>query len=280
VSVERDNIRRTLSASPAPIVGVEPADAPGISFVIVTFGTGRVVVDAIGVAVRAAEAARLTAEVIVVDNAHPTAPDVARRFLLLDTRGVTIVEPGRNLGFGGGCELGILHSRAPIVCLLNPDVSGDGAWLPPLLAAVLDRTNSIAAPVLLDTEGSVQEAGQRILADGWTVADRHPAAGIAEVDFASAACWVVTRDEHERLGGFDPAYHPAYFEDADLAFRARELGGRVVVHGGSRLTHVGGAGTPGTADPTEQHARFLQRHPEVAWRTGRRGNAVDGSTER
>ena len=134
--------------------------------------------------------------------------------------------------------------------------------------AVADPAVSIASPVLVDPDGGVQEAGQRALPTGWTTAARRPPdpGALADVDFASAACWVMRRDEHERLGGFDPAYHPAYFEDVDLAFRARQLGGRTIVHGDARLTHLSGGGTSETANPDAQHAEFVRGHPEIRWR--------------
>jgi hypothetical protein len=52
-----------------------------------------------------------------------------------------------------------------------------------------------------------------------------------DVDYASAACWLTRRAVFNSLGGFDPAYAPAYFEDPDLAFtaRARGLVSRLVV---------------------------------------------------
>ena len=52
-----------------------------------------------------------------------------------------------------------------------------------------------------------------------------------DVDYASAACWLMRRSMFLELGGFDPAYAPAYFEDPDLAFtaRARGLASRLVV---------------------------------------------------
>jgi GT2 family glycosyltransferase len=272
--------RTWTTASPAPQVDLTPA-APttngggtDVTFVLVTYGTGRVVVDSIAAAARAASAASVSTEVVVVDNPHPTEPNRARRHLALDTRGVRIVEPTRNLGFGGGCELGILHARSPSVCLLNPDVTDhdslggelDDGWLATLLGALDEPGVSIVAPVLLDSDGGVQEAGQRIGPDGWTAAGRLPSVhGVVDVDFASAACWLMRRDEHERLGGFDAAFHPAYFEDADLAFRARSLGGRVVVHTDARLVHLVGTGTPGAADPTFQHDRFVARWPAIRW---------------
>ncbi len=261
-------MHRSTTDSPAPIVDVARVDDPDLSFVIVTYGTGRVLVDSIAAARDAALDAEVAFEVIVVDNLHPTEPLRSQRFLRLDTRGVRVIEPGSNLGFGGGCELGILHARADVICLLNPDVLGDGSWLRPLLDAIADPDVSVAAPVLVDPDGGVQEAGQRVLPTGWTVAARRPPAddSLMDVDFSSAACWVIRRDEHERLGGFDPAYHPAYFEDVDLAFRARRHGGRTVVHTGARLSHLSGGGTSETANPGAQHAEFVRRHPDIRWR--------------
>ena len=75
------------------------------------------------------------------------------------------------------------------------------------------------------------------------------------------------RDEHERLGGFDPAYHPAYYEDVDVALRARRLGGSTVVCPGSTVVHHRGSGTPDAAPLTHrQRAHLLASWPEIAWR--------------
>jgi hypothetical protein len=45
-----------------------------------------------------------------------------------------------------------------------------------------------------------------------------------DVDYASAACWVMRRSVFDELGGFATDYWPAYFEDNDLAQRARRAG--------------------------------------------------------
>ena len=49
----------------------------------------------------------------------------------------------------------------------------------------------------------------------------------------------------ERLGGFDPRYAPAYYEDTDLAFAVREAGLRVLYQPAARVVHDEGA-TAGT----------------------------------
>ena len=45
--------------------------------------------------------------------------------------GVTIVSPGANLGFGGGCELGALHARGEVLAFVNPDVIYAPGWFEP-----------------------------------------------------------------------------------------------------------------------------------------------------
>jgi len=48
-----------------------------------------------------------------------------------------------------------------------------------------------------------------------------------DVDYASAACWVMRRSIFNELGGFSTDYYPAYFEDSDFALRV-QLAGYVI----------------------------------------------------
>jgi GT2 family glycosyltransferase len=47
----------------------------------------------------------------------------------------------------------------------------------------------------------------------------------------------VRADVWERAGGFDPRYHPAYFEDADLCMSIRGLGLRVLYQPAAVVLH-------------------------------------------
>ncbi|MDJ0768334.1 MAG: glycosyltransferase family 2 protein [Ilumatobacter sp.] len=256
-----------VTASPAPSVVAPVCDTPDVSFVTVTFGTGAIAVDSIASLVDSLAAGRHSYEVIVVDNPHPlhaTFTDLA-----LFTAGVRVVRPDRNLGFGGGCELGAMYARGGLLGFVNPDMSFPSGWLDPLITALGDDwAPSIVAPVLRDGDGSIQEVGQMLDANGHTSPITTLPAGdqLMLVDYASAACWLMTRDEHERLGGFDPAYHPAYFEDVDLALRARRANGSCAVHAGVSVVHHRGHGTPDAPAPaSEQHRILLDKWPEIAW---------------
>ncbi len=248
------------TAAPSPTVRVPAATEPLVSIVIVTYGTGPIVVDALaGIAAHTPR----PYEVIVVDN-PPSAGEPAATLLRAETAGVILATPDENLGFGGGNDLGVEIARGSIICFLNPDVIVGDGWLPPLLAALDDPVVAVAAPVLLDPDGTLQEAGQVIYDDGCTAAIGGPElftgdlgqAFDRDVDYASAACWLVRRDEHVARGGFDPRYHPAFFEDSDYGLRV-ELGGqRTRLVADVPVVHLRGGG--GAGRDLEMSGRSLE----------------------
>lgn len=271
----------TETRSAAPVVRVPACDGPAdVSFITVTYGTGPVVVDAVAGLVASMADEDLTFEVVVVDNEHPDVGRRARNELAVSTSGVRIVFPGRNLGFAGGCELGALHATGRVLAFVNPDLVVHPGWIEPLLAELGGGT-SIVAPVFLDPDGSVQEAGHVLYADGSTGPITAPTSRGGDddrrPDYASAACWLIERTEHERLGGFDPAFHPAFYEDVEFALRSGRLGAGLRVVPEVAVVHHRGMGTHGssrTADTSVQRDELLERVPRIRWSQPRRPDAL------
>ena len=56
----------------------------------------------------------------------------------------------------------------------------------------------------------------------------------------AAAALLVRREAFERVGGFDPAFAPAWFEDVDLSAKLLESGYRIRFVPAARASHVGG----------------------------------------
>ena len=163
------------------------------------------------------------------DDTGQSAVDAVRR----GAPWAEVIEVDENLGFAGANNLSVSRSDDDLVAFLNPDLELTEGWLAPLIAALDDPSVGIAAPVLLNGEGDIDEAGQVMFSDGGSIAvgGRHwpnfPQSYRSVmvdriVDYASAACWVMRRSTFNELGGFSTDYWPAYFEDADLAFKARE----------------------------------------------------------
>jgi GT2 family glycosyltransferase len=64
-----------------------------------------------------------------------------------------------------------------------------------------------------------------------------PEAPVA-VPTISGACFYMSREDFNRLGGFDESYF-LHVEDIDLCWRARKMGGSVVFAPEARVVHLG-----------------------------------------
>jgi len=215
-------------------------------------------------------------ELIVVDNGST---DGTAEMLRSRLHGAIVLLPGRNLGFAAGNDLAVAHARGRFVCLLNPDTIVPPDWLAPLLAPFEeDPTVGATVPVLVWPDGTLQEAGSVVEADGRVVA--YGARGDAddpehrfprEVPYASAACLVIRRSVFCRVGGLDAAYGVGYYEDVDLAFDLASHGLRVWLVPSVRVVHAQGATSPShevaVARRDANQSRFRERwEPYLAGR--------------
>jgi len=170
-------------------------------------------------------------EVILVDDGSVDAtPQV------LDRLGnVRMHVHAENRGFGAACNSGVALARGEFVCLLNSDVVPMPGWLD-ALAEVMDchpECGAVGAK-LVSADGTLQEAGSILWEDGSTLAygrgknpDAAAYAYAREVDYCSAACLLVRRERFAAVGGFDPRYAPAYYEDVDLCLSLWRAGSTV-----------------------------------------------------
>ena len=196
--------------------------------------------------------------VIVVDNASTDASPATVADLPIE-----VVTLDRNLGFGGGCNIGWRMGRAPYVLFLNPDAQMN-AYNVLRLVEVIERTSAgAAAPRVVNESGGLEWSlrrfpavrsifGQalfahRILPSAEWVdevireAERYEREG--PCDWASGACLLVRRELLEQLGGFDDGFF-MYCEDVDLCKRLWSRGEPVVYTPDVVCAHIGGASAP------------------------------------
>jgi GT2 family glycosyltransferase len=244
---------------------VPRADRPEVSVLMVTFNAWEWTVRALAALVEHTDPCY---EVIVADNASQDGTVEG----LAAVEGLTVLRNSDNLGFGPAVNQAALHARAPRMLLLNTDALVRPGWLPPL-RAILDGEPEVAAvaPRLLHLDGSVQEAGSIVWGDAevWPYGATQPAhlpeyRFRRQVDYASAACLLLRRSAFVEVGGFDPAYAPAYFEDVDLCLSLWERGLATVCQPASEVSHAGGASTD-SGWKTELQARNRARLAE-RWR--------------
>ena len=181
-------------------------------------------------------------ELIIVDNASP---DEAIEAVSKQVRGATIIRNNLNVGFSAAVSVGALHASGEFLLILNSDVFVEHGWLPPLLAA-LDADSNLAgvSPLLLNLDGTVQEAGSVLFASADTTpvvdAERWALEFQRTVPYVSAACLLMRRLVYTQLGGMDTVYGRGYFEDVDLALELEDLGLSFAHVPGSVARHVRG----------------------------------------
>jgi GT2 family glycosyltransferase len=261
-------------------LGVPERGAPELSVVMVSRGAWKLTEHAISDLV---EHTDRPFELIVVDNAS----DAETRSRLSELHNVKVLLNDENRGFGPATNQGAAEARADNLLLLNTDVFVHPRWLDPLLEAVEDPTVGAVVPRYLNLDGSLQEAGALLARDG-TVAP-YGAGGDPElpcyrfprrIDYGSAACMLVRREDFVGRGGFDDRYAPAYFEDVDFCLRLAQEGLSTVFEPRSSVTHVAhGSGEPSAAVELSErnHRQFVERWGSKL--DGRPWTLVNGSEQ-
>jgi GT2 family glycosyltransferase/glycosyltransferase involved in cell wall biosynthesis len=169
-------------------------------------------------------------EIIVVDN-DSGADHVAR--LTSSSLEFTLIESGGNLGFTGGCNLGVEHSSGEVVAFLNNDARPDVTWI----RAAMDTFASGAdigavASKVLDWDGvnvDFTEAAMTWYGMGYKPHAGGPDTGAWETEkdvlFGTGAAMFIRAELFDQLGGFDDRYF-MFYDDVDLGWRLNLLGWR------------------------------------------------------
>ncbi len=188
-------------------------------------------------------------EVIVLDDASTDATsDIVGRIA-----GLTYLRAETNTGFIASCNRGASAARGKYLLFLNNDTTVTSGWLTALHETfTLEPEAGLVGSKLVYPDGRLQEAGGIIWRDGsgWNRGKfQDPAKPeynyLKEVDYCSAASVMIPKTLFEHLGGFDPKYAPAYYEDTDLAFKVRQSGRKVLYQPLSVVVHYEGV-TSGT----------------------------------
>lgn len=182
-------------------------------------------------------------EIIVVDNgsAEPTLRVLES---LAAEHGVRVVYNGRNLGFGGGMNVGMAHARGDVVVLLNNDVIVTEGWLEDLVGALetrrtvgctAPRSNIVASEQVVAVNYTDDVAMHRFAAER-----RRALCGRGYVAHRIVGfCLCLDRAVIDGVGGFDPRYGLGNFEDDDLAVRIRAAGWGIFVCDDVFIHHFG-----------------------------------------
>jgi GT2 family glycosyltransferase len=224
-------------------------------------------------------------ELVVVDNGS-SGPLPA---------GVRILRPGRNLGFAGGANFGIAEARGAVLLILNPDAVPEPGALERLLEGFAELPDAAGLAPRLTGPGGEPQAGWQLrrLPSAWQLLlQAFPVAGAPEttgeppagapVEQPAAAALAFRREALVAVGGFDAGFHPAWFEDVDLARRLAAAGLVLRYWPAARFRHGLGSTVPRLGYGPflwiyyRNLTRYLHKHHGRAWALAARAALVPG----
>lgn len=262
-----------MSAEETPPPGV------GLTVVCVTYMSRGHVVECLRSAVRSADAAGVSIELIVVDNASTDGSVVAAAEAFPEA---VILRNDTNLGFGAANNRAFTFARGREWLLLNPDARLDDGTVAALQAAMAanPRLAAVGPSISGAGVGGAESAGMlpgiRSLAShflflnrlipadrggawrGWMLRPSNRTA-TRSVEWVSAAVILLRPKAIREIGGFDESIF-MYGEDTDLCARLLERGWQVGLAPAARAWHaIGGSQTPGSTRWVDGIDDFLTR---------------------
>ena len=168
-------------------------------------------------------------EILVVDNGSKDHSDAV--VASFPKGRVRLTSLGRNLGFAGGCNIGIRESKGEMVALLNNDAVAGPGWIEELVEAMKSssQVGMCASKVLFFGTDVIDKVGHLMYLDGQNRGrgtgeqDRGQYDRQEEVFFPDGCAALYRRQLLNEVGGFDASFF-AYGDDADLGIRARWMG--------------------------------------------------------
>jgi GT2 family glycosyltransferase len=181
-------------------------------------------------------------EIIVVDNAST---DGSADLIKMRFREVKLIVNDRNLGYGGGNNVGIQASHGKYIMILNNDARIDPDCIKELKRSIEKdkRYGACASKILLDGKGNLLDAaGITIYRDGLSIgrgrlenADRYQRE--EEVFFASGCACLLRKEMLDDIGLFDEDFF-AYADDTDMGWRAQLAGWKCIYNPKAIVYHL------------------------------------------
>jgi GT2 family glycosyltransferase len=201
--------------------------------------------------------------VTVVDNS--SSPEVRA---VSERHGAHYLDPGSNLGFAAGVNVGLAHRAAASgdVLLLNPDAVIDGAGVIGLHRMLHSRADLAAvAPEQVDPVDGARARVDWPFPTPWGAWMEAVGAGRFRRgdEFMIGSVLLLREEALAEVGGFDERFF-LYAEETDWQRRARDLGWRIALCPDVMATHVG-AGTGGDSVERDIHfhastERYVRKH--------------------
>lgn len=153
----------------------------------------------------------------------------------------------KNLRFLLSCNNAAKYCHGEFIIFLNNDTEVTSFWLDELIKPFEDKTVGATGAKLLNTDGSLQDAGGIIWGSGqpWNVGNGSNVLApeynyTRQADYLTGAALCVKKSVWDEVNGFSKEFAPCYYEDTDIAFKIRHAGYKTLYIPFAQVIHFEG----------------------------------------
>lgn len=186
-------------------------------------------------------------EIVLIDNGST---DESVKILKSKYPDLKLIENKTNLGFAGGCNIGIryaLKTNAEYIALLNNDTTVDNKFLNELInTSINDESIGIVGPLIYyyKKPSTVWSSGAykfdkynlKYIDFNYGKKDNKTLIEMRNVDFVWGCCFLIKKSIFKKVGLLDEDYF-MYTEDKDLCYRVTHAGYKLIVNPNSKIWH-------------------------------------------
>jgi GT2 family glycosyltransferase len=228
-----------------------------VSIIYVYYNTPREILDSIESLKEAAKG--LMYEVIVLNNNSPKPPPSG----LYKNKLINVLENSKNVGFGAGANKAVRSAKGEYLFVLNPDTICNKNSIKLLFdRAKNDKKIGVLGPQQIDKNGKILHSigSMPKLPDalfalsflnkiwpGNPYSNKYWAKGVnrnaeQETETVGGACMLFPKKIFDKVGGFDERFF-MYFEEADICWRIKTAGYKILYYPEAKIIHLIGGST-------------------------------------
>jgi GT2 family glycosyltransferase len=224
------------------------SENPVISIVIVSFNKPAVLINTIKSIQNAVKT--IPFELVIVDNASD---DNNVDLITKHFPSVKLVLNSKNGGFANGCNVGAQNAIGKFLVFINSDIIIKGDPIPAMLDIFnSDQDTGIVGCQLLNPDESLQPSefrfpklyvrflqlsGLKRIILGMLPEIKSRKEKYYETDYVSGAFLMIEKEIFFKVGCFDENYF-MYHEDADICFKVKKLGKKVILYNYRGVIHL------------------------------------------
>ncbi len=148
---------------------------------------------------------------------------------------VRLIKTPENMGFLLNVKNAVQHAKGSYIFLMNNDMIAKQGFLDYLYNTINNnRQIGVVGAMMLNEDETIQEVGGTVYINGssecnYAGQEQIDTSELYDADYCSGCGIMFSKEDWDKLGGFDERFVPAYYEDTDLCFQIKYILGKKVV---------------------------------------------------